>query len=150
MKHFSIYIWKTCAYFGWSISNQIVFWGTLFITGIELITFRCFWYYKKIHILHPKKFSFIFMSHLLFVGYIFQLQHLQAYYKCSLSFIWRRHVSTGNRYVRCGRSHSHLSLKIDTHKKETKSLKNQGFQLRLAISDFHWPLNHKSPQCWQA
>ena len=77
------------------------------------------------HILRPKKFSFAFMSHLLFVAYIFQSQHLQAYYKHSLIVVWRRHVPTGNRYVvRCGRSHSNLFLKIDTPKKETKSSKN--------------------------
>ena len=58
------------------------------------------------------------MSHLLFVGYIFQSQHLQAYYKRGLSVVWRRHVPTGNRYVvRCGRSHCDLFLKIDTPKK---------------------------------
>ena len=32
-------------------------------------------------ILKLKKFSFAFMSHLLFVGYIFQSRHLQAYFK---------------------------------------------------------------------
>ena len=68
------------------------------------------------------------MSHLLFVGYIFQLRQLQVYYKLGLSFVWRKHVPTGNRYiVRCGRSHSDLFIKIDTHKKEAKSLKNKVF-----------------------
>ena len=77
------------------------------------------------HILSPKKFSFAFMSHLLFVGYIFQSRHLLAYYKRGLSLVWRRHVLTGNRYVvRCGRSHSDWFLKIDAPKKERKSLKN--------------------------
>ena len=77
------------------------------------------------YILRPKKFSLAFMSHLLFVGYISQSQHLQAYYKRGLIVVWRRHVPTGNRYiVRCGRSHSDLFLKTDTSKKETKSFKN--------------------------
>ena len=77
------------------------------------------------HILRPKKFSFAFVSHLLFVGYIFQSRHLQAYYKRGVIVAWRRHVPTGNRYVvRCGRSHSDVFLKIDIPKKETKSLKN--------------------------
>ena len=77
------------------------------------------------HILRPKSFSFAFMSHLLFVGYIFQSQHLQAYYKRDLIVVWKRQVPTGNRYVvRCGRSHSDLFLKIDTPKKEIKSFKN--------------------------
>ena len=80
---------------------------------------------KKLHILSPKKCSFAFMSHLLFVGYIFQLRHLQACYKRGLSFVWKRHVPTGNRYVvRCGRSHSDSFLKKGTDKKETKFLKN--------------------------
>ena len=65
------------------------------------------------------------MSHLLFVGYIFQSRRLQAYYKRGVIVAWRRHVPTGNRYVvRCGRSHSDVFLKIDIPKKETKSLKN--------------------------
>ena len=77
------------------------------------------------HILRPKKFSFAFMSHLIFVGYIFQSRHLQTYYKRGLSIVWGRHVPTGSRYVlKCGRSHSDLFLKIDIPKKETKSLKN--------------------------
>ena len=77
------------------------------------------------HILRPKKFSFAFISHLIFVGYIFQSRHLQTYYKRGLSIVWGRHVPTGNRYVlKCGRSHSDLFLKIDIPKKETKSLKN--------------------------
>ena len=77
------------------------------------------------HILRPKTFSFAFMSHLIFVGYIFQSRHLQTYYKRGLSIVSGRHVPTGNRYVlKCGRSHSDLFLKIDIPKKETKSLKN--------------------------
>ena len=77
------------------------------------------------HILRPKKFSCTFLSHLIFVGYIFQLRQLQTYYERGLSIVWRRHVPTGNRYVlKCGRSHSGLLLKIDIPKKETKSLKN--------------------------
>ena len=65
------------------------------------------------------------MSYLLFVGYIFQLRHSQAYYERGLSFVWKRHVPAGNRYVvRCGGSHSDLFHKKSTHKKETKSLKN--------------------------
>ena len=60
------------------------------------------------------------MSHSLFVGYIFQLRHLQALYKHDLIVVWRRYVLTGNRFVvRCGRSHSDLFLEIDTVKKET-------------------------------
>ena len=75
------------------------------------------------HILRPKNFSFAFMSHLIFVGYIFQSRHLQTYYKRGLTIVW--HVPTGNRYVlKCGSSHSDLFLKIDIPKKETKSLKN--------------------------
>ena len=49
------------------------------------------------HILGPKKFSFAFMSHLLFVGYIFQSRHLQAYLKCGLGVVWRRHGPTDDR-----------------------------------------------------
>ena len=64
------------------------------------------------HVLRPKKFSFAFMSHLLFVGYIFHSRHLQAYYKHGLSVVLKRHVPNGNRYVvRCGMSHSNLFLK---------------------------------------
>ena len=51
------------------------------------------------HILRPKKFSFAFMSHLLFVGYIFQSRLLQTYYKRDLSVVWKRRVATGNRQV---------------------------------------------------
>ena len=77
------------------------------------------------HILRPKNFFFAFISHILFVGYIFPSRHLQAYFKRGLSVVWRRHVPTGNRYVaRCGRSHSDWFFKIDAPKKETKSLKN--------------------------
>ena len=77
------------------------------------------------HILRPKKFSFTFMSHLIFVGYIFQSRHLQTYYERGLSIVGGRHVPTGSRYVlKCGRSHSDLFLKIDIPQKETKSLKN--------------------------
>ena len=72
------------------------------------------------------------MSQLLFVGYIFQSQHLQAYYKRDLIVVWRRQVPTGNRYVvRCGRSHSDLLLKIDTPEKETKSFKNTLKEVRF-------------------
>ena len=46
------------------------------------------------HILRPKKFSVAFMSHLLFVAYIFQSRHLQEYCKRGLSVAWRRHVPT--------------------------------------------------------
>ena len=77
------------------------------------------------HILGPKKFSFTFMSHLLFVGFIFQSRHLQAYFKCGLGVVWRRHGPTDDRYVvRCGRSHSHWFFKIDAPNKVTKSFKN--------------------------
>ena len=77
------------------------------------------------HILRPKKFSFAFMSHLIFDGYIFQSRHLQTYYRRGLSIVRRRNVPPGNRYVlKCGRSHSNLFLKIDIPKKEPKSLKN--------------------------
>ena len=65
------------------------------------------------------------MSHLIFVGYIIQSRHLQAYYEGGLRIFWKRHVATGNRYVlKCGRSNADLFLEIDTPKKETKSLKN--------------------------
>ena len=125
MKHLSIYFGKVCAYLGLSISIQMAFWGTSFITGMRLITFSCFWYYKKMHNLRLKKLSSAFMSHLLFVGYIFQSQHLQGYYKRGLSIVWRRRVPTSNRYVsKCGRNHSDLFLKIDTPKRWTNSMKN--------------------------
>ena len=124
MEQFSIYFWKICAYLCLSISVQIAFWGTSFITVTRLITFYCFWCYKKMHILRPKKFSFAFMSHLLFLGYICQSRHLQAHYKRGLSILWRRHAPTGNRYeLKCGRNHSDLFLKIDTPKRWTNSMK---------------------------
>ena len=54
------------------------------------------------NILSSKKFYLAFMSHLLYVGYIFQSQHLQAYYQRGLSVVWGRHVPTGNSdVVRC-------------------------------------------------
>ena len=124
MKHFLIYFWKLRAFLVLSISIQITFWGMSFITGMRVITFYCFWYYKKMHISRAKKFSFTFKHHLLFVGYIFQSWHLQAYYQRGFSIVWRRDVPTGNRYVlKCGSSNSDLFLKIETPKKETKSLK---------------------------
>ena len=74
------------------------------------------------YILRPKKFTFAFMSYLLLVRYIFQLWHLQAYYKRGLIVVWRRRVPTGSRYVLgCVRSHSDLFLKIDTNKKRQNS-----------------------------
>ena len=45
-----------------------------------------------------KKVSFALMSHLLFVGYIFPLRHLQTYYKRGLSIAWERIVPIGNRH----------------------------------------------------
>ena len=73
------------------------------------------------HILKPKSFSFVFMSHLLFVGYICQSLHLEAHYKRGLSIVWRRRVSAGNIYVlKYGRSHSDLFLKNRYSKKMDK------------------------------
>ena len=72
------------------------------------------------HILRPKKFSFAFMSHLIFVGYIFQSRNLLTYCKRGLSIVWIRYVLTGNIYVlKYGRSRSDLFLKRDIPKKET-------------------------------
>ena len=42
MKRFSIFFWKICAYLDLSISIQISFWDTFFITGIRLIGYYCF------------------------------------------------------------------------------------------------------------
>ena len=76
------------------------------------------------HKLRLKKLSFAFMSHLLFVRYIFQSQHLQGYYKRGLSIAWRRRVPTSRYVSKCGRNHSDLFLKIDTRKRWTNSMKN--------------------------
>ena len=111
-------------FFNISLKNLCIF-KSEYIHSISIQGNFLYNWNTKTHILSPKKFSFAFLSHLLFVGYIFQLRHLQAYDKRGLSFVWKRHVPTGNRYVvRCGWSHSDLFLKIDTRKKETKPLKN--------------------------
>ena len=105
-----------------SIPIKIVFLRTPFVAGIRLISFYSFWYYKKMHILRPKKFPFALMSHLSFVEYILNSPYVWAYYKHSKSVVWKSVVccvfplSTDISY-RCGSSHSNLFMKTSAHKK---------------------------------
>ena len=60
----------------------------------------CLWIYcKKMYILRPEKFFFHLYVSVVVCWINFQSRHLQAYYKCGISVLWRRHVPTGNRFV---------------------------------------------------
>ena len=75
----------------------------------------CLWIYcKKMYILRPEKFFFHLYVSVVVCWINFQSRHLQAYYKCGISVVWRGMFPLA----------IDLFLKIDTPKKETKSLKN--------------------------